>query len=127
MKPEELFVGCNYRNRYTDSTTKKEVIHDFKVSEIRKIRKDVYAWCEESGCVCGVEKIVPIELTGDILTKNGWFYKNGIWVKKGAPRLGWYPKDKTLIIGYHTFPIVVEYVHTLQVMQRILGAEEIKL
>ena len=66
----------------------------------------------------------PIPLAPQILEKNGWEYKNGIWVKKGPVRLGWYEKKKELIIGYHTMPIIVEFVHTLQHIIRLLGLEE---
>ena len=128
MKPEELFIGGWYRNRYTDSVTQKEVVHDFKVSEIRKLGKDFYAWCEESGCVCGVEKVEPLDLTTDLLERNGWETKDKIvWYKKGPIRLGWYPSNKTLITGYYTFPRAVCYVHQLMAIQRLLGLEEIKL
>ena len=66
----------------------------------------------------------PIAITPAILKKNGWEYKNGIWVKKGLVRLGWYEKKAELIIGYHTMPIVVEFVHTLQHVIRLLGMED---
>ena len=69
--------------------------------------------------------LLPIKITGDILMSNGWFTKDGaIWVKKGPVRLGWYEKKKELIIGYHTMPIIVEFVHTLQHIIRLLGLEE---
>ena len=60
----------------------------------------------------------------NLLEKNGFEYKNGIYVKKGPVRLGWYEKKKELIIGYHTMPIIVEFVHTLQHIIRLLGLEE---
>lgn len=123
MKPGELFIGAIVSN--TNGNVGKVIGIEY-YSE-HDDYDAIVKYHDNSTCYSNLKLLVPIELTGDILTKNGWFYKNGIWVKKGAPRLGWYPKDKTLIIGYHTFPIVVEYVHTLQAMQRILGAEEIKL
>ena len=73
---------------------------------------------------CTDQCLQPIAIIPTILKKNGWFYKGGIWVKKGPVRLGWYEKKKELIIGYHTMPIIVEFVHTLQHIIRLLGLEE---
>lgn len=79
----------------------------------------------QTGTVFSDPKMLqPIPLTAEILEKNGWFYKGGYWVKKGPVRLGWYEKKKELIIGYHTMPIIVEFVHTLQHIIRLLGLEE---
>ncbi len=67
----------------------------------------------------------PVCITPELLKKNGWFTKDGaIWYKKGPVRLGWYEKKKELIIGYHTMPIIVEFVHTLQHIIRLLGLEQ---
>ena len=67
----------------------------------------------------------PIIITTAILEKNGWFTKDGaVWFKKGPVRMGWYKKNCEFIAGYHTMPIVVEFVHTLQHIIRLLGLEE---
>lgn len=80
----------------------------------------------QAGTVFSDPKMLnPIPITSAILEKNGWFTKDGaIWVNKGPVRLGWYEKKKELIIGYHTMPIIVEFVHTLQHIIRLLGLEE---
>lgn len=79
---------------------------------------------EGNACYSDAKVLQPIPLTAETLEKNGFEYKNGIWVKKGPVRLGWYEKKKELIIGYHTMPIIVEFVHTLQHIIRLLGLEE---
>lgn len=73
---------------------------------------------------CTEQCLQPVCITPELLKKNGWFFKTNIWVKKGPVRLGWYEKKKELIIGYHTMPIIVEFVHTLQHIIRLLGLEE---
>ena len=68
---------------------------------------------------CGIP-IIPA-----ILEKNGWFFKNGYWTKKGPVRLSWHEKDATLIAGYWTVPAAIEYVHQIQAVLRLLGLEDI--
>ena len=77
-------------------------------------------------CFSDPKLLQPIPLTPEILEKNGWFYKNGYWTKKGPVRLSW-KEDGTLIVGYFQFPCAVEFVHTLQNILRILGLEDIEL
>lgn len=84
----------------------------------------IMCYHDNGTCFSDSQILQPIPLTPVILEKNGWEYKNGIWVKKGPVRLGWYEKKKELIIGYHTMPIIVEFVHTLQHIIRLLGLEE---
>lgn len=128
MKAEELFIGGYYRHRYKEYGSTEESVHDFKVSQIPEHDGRLFVWCKESGCVCTVNQVEPIELTTDLLEKAGWFTKdNIIWVKKGPLRLGWQPRNKSLITGYYTFPQAVRFVHELQAIQRLLGLEEIKL
>ena len=66
----------------------------------------------------------PITLTGEILEKNGFELKEGIYVLKSNPRLGWYPKEKQLIVHYCTFPVKIEFVHQMQNIMLDLGIKE---
>ena len=63
---------------------------------------------------CTDQCLQPIAITPAILEKNGWEFKGGIWVKKGPIRCGWRPHNKELIVGYHTLPMAVEFIHQLQ-------------
>ena len=90
-----------------------------------KVYYEVVMQYHKNGTAFSSPKMLnPVSLTAEALEKNGFEYKNGIWVKKGPVRLGWYEKKKELIIGYHTMPIIVEFVHTLQHIIRLLGLEE---
>jgi hypothetical protein len=82
---------------------------------------------DETRRICWNDKLDPIPLTPEILEKNGWFYKNGYWTKKGPVRLSWHEKDATLIAGYWTVPCAIEFVHQLQLVLRLLGLEDIEL
>lgn len=67
----------------------------------------------------------PIPITTAILEKNSWFTKDGaIWFKKGPVRMGWYKKNCEFIAGYHTMPFIVEFVHQLQHVIKMLGMED---
>ena len=68
--------------------------------------------------------LCPIPLTPAILEKNGFELKEGIYVLKSNPRLGWYPKEKQLVIHYCTFPTKIEFVHQLQNIMIDLGIKE---
>ena len=130
MRVEELSVGSWVKYRYHTKDEQgnkvREVVKHFQVTEIEKRLGYYYVWSKD-GRMCRPEDLVPIRISGHILQDNGWVYSNGIWVKKGLVRLGWYEKEKTLIIGYTTFPIVVEHIHTMQMIQRLLGTEELTL
>lgn len=80
----------------------------------------------QSGTVFSDPKmLMPIPIIPAILERNGWFTKDGaIWFKKGPVRMGWYKKNCEFIAGYHTMPFIVEFVHTLQHIIRLLGLEE---
>ena len=74
---------------------------------------------------CTDHCLQPIPITPTILEKNGWFTKDGaIWFKKGPVRMGWYKKNCEFIAGYHTMPFIVEFVHQLQHVIRLLGMED---
>lgn len=74
---------------------------------------------------CSPEELMPIPIKKAILENNGWFTKDGaIWFKKGPVRMGWYKKNCEFIAGYHTMPFIVEFVHQLQHVIRLLGMEE---
>ena len=76
-------------------------------------------------CFSDPKMLQPIPIIPAILEKNGWFTKNGaIWFKKGPVRMGWYKKNCEFIAGYHTMPFIVEFVHQLQHVIRLLGMEE---
>lgn len=69
--------------------------------------------------------LMPIPITPAILEKNGWLTKDGaIWFKKGPVRMGWYKKNCEFIAGYHTMPFIVEFVHQLQHVIKMLGMED---
>lgn len=75
--------------------------------------------------ICEPVELMPIAITPAILEKNGWFTKDGaVWFKKGPVRMGWYKKNCEFIAGYHTMPFIVEFVHQLQHVIRLLGMEE---
>lgn len=44
--------------------------------------------------------------------------------KKGPVRMGWYKKNCEFIAGYHTMPFIVEFVHQLQHVIKMLGMED---
>ena len=69
---------------------------------------------EGNTCFSDAKMLNPIEITPFILEKNGLELKEGIYVLKSNPRLGWYPKEKQLIVHYCTFPAKIEFVHQLQ-------------
>lgn len=74
---------------------------------------------------CTDHCLQPIKITPVILEKNGWFTKDGaIWFKKGPVRMGWYKKNCEFIAGYHTMPFIVEFVHQLQHVIKMLGMED---
>lgn len=74
---------------------------------------------------CTDHCLQPIIITPAILEKNGWFTKDGeIWFKKGPVRMGWYKKNCEFIAGYHTMPFIVEFVHQLQHVIKMLGMED---
>lgn len=74
---------------------------------------------------CTDQCLQPIAITPAILEKNGWFTTDGaIWFKKGPVRMGWYKKNCEFIAGYHTMPFIVEFVHQLQHVIKLLGLEE---
>ncbi len=88
----------------------------------------VMQYHENSLCYSDPKMLEAIRLTPEVLEKNGWFYKNGYWTKKGPVRLSWHEKDVTLIAGYWQVPSAVEYVHTLQNIIRLLGmADDVRL
>lgn len=80
----------------------------------------------QTGTVFSDPKMLnPIPITPAILEKNGWFTKDGtIWFKKGPVRMGWYKKNCEFIAGYHTMPFIVEFVHQLQHVIKMLGMED---
>ena len=74
---------------------------------------------------CTDHCLQPIAITPAILERNGWFTKDGaIWFKKGPVRMGWYKKNCEFIAGYHTMPFIVEFVHQLQHVIKLLGMED---
>lgn len=76
-------------------------------------------------CFSDPKMLNPIPITPAILEKNGWFTKDGaIWFKKGPVRMGWYKKNCEFIAGYHTLPFVVEFIHQLQHVIKMLGMED---
>lgn len=79
-------------------------------------------------CFSGPKMLQPIPLTPEILEKSGWSLKDGIWIKYGPIRIGWRPHNKELIMGYHTLPMAVEFVHQLQNLIRDYGlTDDIKI
>lgn len=85
----------------------------------------VMQYHENSLCYSDPKMLNPIPITSAILEKNGWFTKDGaVWFKKGPVRMGWYKKNCEFIAGYHTMPFIVEFVHQLQHVIRLLGMEE---
>ena len=68
-----------------------------------------------------MESEVETKITPQILLNNDWQYVNNIFVQRGNVRLGWYEKDGTIIVGYHTFPIKITTVEKLQQLQGLIG------
>jgi len=87
----------------------------------------VMRYNEDGTCYSSSKLLAPIPITPDILEKNGWERHEYMYVLKSNPRLGWHIKTHELIIGYHTFPIVVNFVHQLQHIHRMLGIKDIEL
>lgn len=81
-------------------------------------------YSDNSTCYTSPKLLQPIPLTGEILEKNGFFLREGIYVLKSNPRLGWYPKEKQLVVHYCTFPVRVEWVHQMQNIMIDLGIKE---
>lgn len=120
MKPSDICIG-NYL-RFKDDEEQQIILN------VRGVSGDGTCLVSINGDTAldevDISDLTGMYITHTILEKNGWEYKNGIYVKKGPVRLGWYEKKKELIIGYHTMPIIVEFVHTLQHIIRLLGLEE---
>ena len=129
MRPEELFVGAIVSN--TNGNVGKVIgIRNYAGTDptLQNSYEVVMQYNPNSTCYSDPSLLVPLDLTTTILERNGWYTKdNIIWVKKGPLRLGWQPRNKSLITGYYTFPQAVCYVHQLMAIQRLLGLEEIKL
>ena len=53
----------------------------------------------------------------DQLLELGWVDKGDVLVHYSNPRLGWKPKDGTLIIGYHEYK---KKVHTIDDLKKAL-------
>ena len=87
----------------------------------------IMCYHDKGTCFSDPKLLEPIPITPEILEKNGWFYKNGYWTKKGPVRLSWHEKDATLIAGYWTVPAAIEYVHSLQTVLHLLGLPDIEL
>lgn len=64
----------------------------------------------------------PIPITDEMLSRNGWI-KKGIMVLKETTRFGW--RAGTLIAGYGTIPVKVDYVHQLQNIFRCYGFDNL--
>ena len=52
------------------------------------------------------------------LLSRGWVDKGDVLVRYSIPRIGWKPKDGTLIIGYREWP---EKVNTIEQLDSILN------
>ena len=50
----------------------------------------------------------------DELIALGWVEKGDVLVRYSSPRIGWKPKDGTLIIGYFEYPSKVTNLETLK-------------
>ena len=53
----------------------------------------------------------------DELIARGWVDKGDVLVRYSVPRVGWKPKDGTLIIGYREWPTKV---HSVAEIEQIL-------
>ncbi len=71
MRIEEICIGDLFRYRFKDSFN-KEIVLTFHVSHIDPSLGSYCIWSEEYGRVCYIENLEPIELTPEILEKNGW-------------------------------------------------------
>lgn len=121
MKPSDICIGDYLR---------------FKDDEEQQIILNVQGVSGDGTCLVSIngdtvlDEVDISDLTGmcitpTILEKNGWFTKNGaIWFKKGPVRMGWYKKNCQFIAGYHTMPFIVEFVHQLQHVIKMLGMED---
>jgi len=91
--------------------------------------ESIFAYIDDDDAMdeLGDDDIEGIPIAPEILEKNGWERHEYMYVLKSNPRLGWYTKTHELIIGYHTFPIVVNFVHELQHLMKMLCLEEIKI
>lgn len=71
-----------------------------------------------------MEHIQPMPLTGEILTAHGWQLIEGIYVLKSQPRLGWYEKQRQLIVGFSTFQGDIDTVQKLRSIMDLLNIQE---
>jgi len=53
------------------------------------------------------------------LIARGWVEKRDVLVRYSIPRIGWKPKDGTLIIGYREWP---HKVHTVEEIEQLLSS-----
>lgn len=69
MTEKDIMIGDWFRFRYT-TTSNREVVHTFRISQIENQLKQYYVWGEGFGRMCHPENLEPIPLTQEILEKN---------------------------------------------------------
>lgn len=72
-----------------------------------------------------VDDILPIPITNDILSNNGWKLRGGMMIYDADEpkcRFGW--RNGSFILGYAAYPIPVHDVHHLQNIMRNAGLRD---
>ena len=72
MRTVDIQIGDWVRLRYKSYPENKEVVADFRVSQIVVHGPKMYAWSKESGNMGPVVDLEPIPVTPEFLEKNGF-------------------------------------------------------
>jgi len=73
----QISIGDWYRYRYTTCDTHREIVRTFRVTAIERMTGDYYVWGVDQngkslGRICYPEQLEGIEITKEILEKNGF-------------------------------------------------------
>lgn len=136
MKTNELMIDDWVYYKYMEG--KQEISHIFQISQIENFTDDYFVWGKKQGYgrMCHPEELEGIEITPEILKKNGFGYTEGdeelTHYYLGEPQ---FCKDMDLHIGtnnkgdfwlntYNNDIHGLRYVHELQHALRICRIEK---
>lgn len=137
MKANELMIGGLCRRRLIYQDTGREVVTDFKISQICKNGENLYVYGPK-GNMGRVDQIEPIPLTAEILEKNGWKHDpsvSAVMTKSSYSlsndiRRSWDSRNHKLYLAIlneresREINIPCHYVHELQQALRLCGIEK---
>jgi len=75
MRTVDIQIGDWVRLRYKSYPENKEVVADFRVSQIVEHGPKMYAWSKEQGNMGPVVDLEPIPVTPEFLERNGFFLR----------------------------------------------------